>query len=370
MILSAHPDRHSLRAGSRCAGDIARVTTAALLIRAAKAVEDLATKARLTDVDPRQCPGAAVAAAATAASVTKNAVVRTAARSRGLDVLAGAQRGSLSLRAESTAAIGVARAGVAGLDAERRTEHALALHAQPGAATRARGAVGLRVTRVARGEAGGVQRHTLVAGAVLTAALGRRRASLIVGGAARRAGADPARSVALKIAAVGRHLARASRPLQVVTDDLHLPLTESQMFEQHWPLLVHASPATVQMTPVPPEPGVPTSLGPSPRLASPEPRPALWVEQASSVRAHIRIATSTVDKRALEVIISSPCTRDRGVVAQRTCVDRPLDTLEPCARHDSLPGHRHSLSINERPARRNHCRRLFGVAGAQPEGLP
>jgi len=58
-------------------------------------------------------------------------------------------------------------------------------------------------------------------------------------------------------------------PLHTVTDDLHFRVTGSQMFEQHWPLLVHGSSATVHTTPAPPEPGPPgPSLVPSAPRAS------------------------------------------------------------------------------------------------------
>jgi hypothetical protein len=56
-------------------------------------------------------------------------------------------------------------------------------------------------------------------------------------------------------------------PLHTVTDDLHLLVTGSQMFEQHWPLLVHASSTTVHTTPVPPEPGVPSVVPSAPRAS-------------------------------------------------------------------------------------------------------
>jgi hypothetical protein len=46
-------------------------------------------------------------------------------------------------------------------------------------------------------------------------------------------------------------------PLQVLTDEPHLFDTGSHDCEQHWVFDVHASPATVQMTPEPPPPPVP-----------------------------------------------------------------------------------------------------------------
>jgi hypothetical protein len=93
-------------------------------------------------------------------------------------------------------------------------------------------------------------------------------------------------------------------PLQVVTDDLHLLLTGSQMFEQHWPLLVQGSSATLQTTPVPPEPGVPTSPEES-RLASPVARPGVLLEQALKVTPPRSIATTARNERALEATMSS-----------------------------------------------------------------
>jgi hypothetical protein len=74
-------------------------------------------------------------------------------------------------------------------------------------------------------------------------------------------------------------------PLQTVTDDLHLLVTGSQTFEQHWPLLVHASSTTVHTTPVPPEPGAP-SLPSVPWASVGVPDPALWVEHAFSPSPH------------------------------------------------------------------------------------
>ena len=69
--------------------------------------------------------------------------------------------------------------------------------------------------------------------------------------------------------AIAREAARSNvpAPLHTVTDDLHLLVTGSQMFEQHWPLLVQASSATLHTTPVPPEPGVPTGLSLLPSVA-------------------------------------------------------------------------------------------------------
>ncbi len=46
-------------------------------------------------------------------------------------------------------------------------------------------------------------------------------------------------------------------PLQVVTEEAQVCATGSHDCEQHWVLDVHAAPATVQMTPVPPPPPVP-----------------------------------------------------------------------------------------------------------------
>jgi hypothetical protein len=48
-------------------------------------------------------------------------------------------------------------------------------------------------------------------------------------------------------------------PLQVLTDEVHLDVTGSQDFEQHWPSDVHVSPDTPQVTFCPPIPGVPES---------------------------------------------------------------------------------------------------------------
>ena len=49
-------------------------------------------------------------------------------------------------------------------------------------------------------------------------------------------------------------------PLQVLTEEAHLPLTGSHDCEQHWVFDVQASPATVQMTPDPPPPPVPVLI--------------------------------------------------------------------------------------------------------------
>ena len=49
-------------------------------------------------------------------------------------------------------------------------------------------------------------------------------------------------------------------PLQVLTEEPHLPLTGSHDCEQHWAFDVHASPATVQTTPEPPPPPVPVLM--------------------------------------------------------------------------------------------------------------
>ena len=49
-------------------------------------------------------------------------------------------------------------------------------------------------------------------------------------------------------------------PLQVLTDEAHLWETGSHDCEQHWVFDVHASPATVQMTPDPPPPPVPVVI--------------------------------------------------------------------------------------------------------------
>jgi hypothetical protein len=49
-------------------------------------------------------------------------------------------------------------------------------------------------------------------------------------------------------------------PLQVLTDEAHLPVPRSHDCEQHWVFDVQASPATVQMTPDPPPPPVPVLI--------------------------------------------------------------------------------------------------------------
>jgi len=59
-------------------------------------------------------------------------------------------------------------------------------------------------------------------------------------------------------------------PLQVVTEDLHVPETGSQACEQHCWSPVQALPVTVQMTLVPPPPPVPVVI----TLAFPPPHPA------------------------------------------------------------------------------------------------
>jgi hypothetical protein len=48
-------------------------------------------------------------------------------------------------------------------------------------------------------------------------------------------------------------------PLQVATDDAHFIVAGSHDCEQHWPFVVQAAPATVQMTPAPPDAELPAA---------------------------------------------------------------------------------------------------------------
>jgi hypothetical protein len=69
-------------------------------------------------------------------------------------------------------------------------------------------------------------------------------------------------------------------PLQVETDDAHLPAARSQLFVQHCASVVHAAPVTVQMTLVPPPPPVPVLRA----LTLLPPQPANATAMAASAR--------------------------------------------------------------------------------------
>src|SRR3954469_22391830 len=99
--------------------DLVRAAAAALAVAGAKAVDDLAAEAGLADVDARERPGPAVPAAAAAAAIAKDTVVGALAGSARGDVHADALRGAAGLRTEPAAAVGIASADVARLNAER-----------------------------------------------------------------------------------------------------------------------------------------------------------------------------------------------------------------------------------------------------------
>ena len=74
------------------------------------------------------------------------------------------------------------------------------------------------------------------------------------------------------------------RPLQIETFDLHFDVTGSHECEQHCASPVHASPAIVHMTPLPPNPGVPASAAAPavPLVPPPPPLAPPLVEQLDS----------------------------------------------------------------------------------------
>src|SRR5262249_31583673 len=124
-------------------GQSRTLPTAAVAVAPTEVTVDVASAGRLTDEDARGGVGRAQSAAARATAVAHRAMDAAAAvggaARRGL---AGAEPAGIGHVADAAAAIGRARADVAGLNAVRRGELANAVRAELGAA------LGVLLTRV------------------------------------------------------------------------------------------------------------------------------------------------------------------------------------------------------------------------------